>query len=52
MPKIDKQQIEAAAEAVCANWLAILGLKGAIKAKTALGRLLKQEKNRRQDTDG
>lgn len=52
MPKIEKQQIDAAAQTVYTHWLATLGLKGATKAKMALGRLLRQEKNRRQDADG
>lgn len=52
MPKIEKQQIDAAVQTVYTHWPATLGLKGAVKTKTALGRLIKREKNRRQTTDG
>jgi len=49
MPKIDPQHIKAAAETVYSHWLATLGLKGAVKAKMVLGRLLKAESGRRKD---
>jgi hypothetical protein len=48
MPKITTGQIKNAADAVYAAWVASLGLKAAGRAQRLLGRLLREEKSRRE----
>lgn len=52
MPKVDDVQIQSAASKVYDHLMATLGLKAARKAQLIVGRMLLEEKKRRDKLDG
>lgn len=52
MPKIDPMTIDKVADNVYNQLVATLGLRGARKAQLQIGRLILQEKKRRENLEG